>query len=143
MRKIGNKGITIVEVVIAMTIISIISSVAVTIAISSIKSSNKNTLVFNASNTTADIISIYRKSDSKEKFKSLLENTYSVTFDNSDDDTNNTHLSFEYENINYEISWEIDSFDSKITIKASRINNGNKIYETSYSKKGEYYGETQ
>lgn len=142
MKKLSNRGITIVEVVISMAIISIISSVAVTIAISSIKTSNKNTIEFNASNVSADIISLYRASDTKDTFKGLLSKTYFIEFQEDNSSTEEVkELSFAFENIKYEITW--DDFDKKIMIKASRANNGKKIYETSYSKGGEYYENKQ
>ncbi len=135
MRKLGNKGITIVEVVIAMTIISIISSVAVAISMSSIKSSNKNTLEFNAMNVSADIISIYRKSEDENDFYSLLKTVYSISDESSTSKT--SPLEFTYENIKYKITWE--DFTKKISIEALRTSNDKKIYSTVYNKIGDYY----
>lgn len=136
MRKLGNKGITIVEVVIAMTIISIISSVAVAISMSSIKSSNKNTLEFNAMNVSADIISIYRKSEKIENFYTLLNNVYEFSEDSSNENITSP-LEFTYENIKYQITW--DDFEKSISINALRTSNDKKIYSTEYKKIGDYY----
>lgn len=75
-KKLGNKGVTIVEMIVALVLFFIISTVSLSITISSINSSNKESFEFLAINKTTDLLQIYKTSTSVADYKANIRSIY-------------------------------------------------------------------
>lgn len=135
MKRLGNKGITIVEVIVALSILGIIMMAAITLSGNAVIVSNTTVMKFKAFNLMADYVEVFQESESEEEFITLVNNTYSPEI-NKLEDANNTY------NIIYnDILCNVDIEDNTIFIKSYNANKTDKLlYEYSYSKA---YIETQ
>lgn len=80
-----RKGVTLVELIVALSIITIITVASITMMHSSIKIEARAASIIEANKTVESIIEIYRFSDTEEQFKELCE-----LFDESFDSSNET-----------------------------------------------------
>ena len=76
-KRLGNKGITIVEVIVALSILGIIMMAAITLSGNAVIVSNTTVVKFKAFNLMADYVEVFQESESEEEFITLVNNTYS------------------------------------------------------------------
>lgn len=127
--KLGNKGVTIVEAVVAMTLIVIITYVATQISVSALATSNNAEIEFKAVNTTSDLITLYRTTNNKEEFIETIEAYLEVDCVES----NNYDFTFESDRLVYEIQY-YDNY--MLSVKVNKLNKDQKVYEYKYLKRG-------
>ncbi len=99
MKLLGRKGITLVETIIAMTLLVIITSSALTISLSSTKITSNSYLRFNAVNMTNDIIEIFQDSEDEQEFIDFINLIYNVDIKRNI----NGSIYFTYENVLYNV----------------------------------------
>ena len=128
-KRLGNKGITIVEVIVALSILGIIMMAAITLSGNAVIVSNTTVMKFKAFNLMADYVEVFQESESEEEFIALVNKTYSPEI-NELEDANNTY------NIIYNgILCNVDIEGNTIFIKSYNANKTDKLlYEYSYSK---------
>ena len=122
--KLGNKGVTIVEAVVAMTLIVIITYVATQISISALATSNNAEIEFKAVNTTSDLVTLYRTTNNKEEFIETIEAYLEVDCVES----NNYDFTFESDRLVYEITY----YSFLLQINVHKTNKTDSIYKYSY-----------
>lgn len=122
--KLGNKGVTIVEAVVAMTLIVIITYVATQISVSALATSNNAEIEFKAVNTTSDLVTLYRTTNNKEEFIEAIEAYLEVDCDES----NNYDFTFESDKLVYEITY----YSFLLQINVHKTNKTDSIYKYSY-----------
>lgn len=127
--KLGNKGVTIVEAVVAMTLIVIITYVATQISVSALATSNNAEIEFKAVNTTSDLVTLYRTTNNKEEFIETIEAYLEVDCVES----NNYDFTFESDRLVYEIQY-YDNY--MLSVKVNKLNKDQKVYEYKYLKRG-------
>lgn len=97
MRMKNKKGVSLVEVVVAMAVIVIVSVTALSVALSTTRLTDKAALRFRAVNQIEDIVTLAENAENKDAFLAMLEkyfdgstltkageNTISVDFDIKD-----------------------------------------------------------
>lgn len=122
--KLGNKGVTIVEAVVAMTLIVIITYVATQISVSALATSNNAEIEFKAVNTTSDLVTLYRTTNNKEEFIETIEAYLEVDCVES----NNYDFTFESDRLVYEITY----YSFLLQINVHKTNKTDSIYKYSY-----------
>lgn len=126
-KKLGNKGITIVEVVISMALLIVLVLVTLSLATSATSTTNTAILTFRASNQAIDFIEIFQESDDEEEFKNLIERVYGVEYNIE----NNNSISV----IKNGVKSNILIIDNAIIINSySESNPDNHLYEYTYWK---------
>ena len=131
-KRLGNKGITIVEVIVALSILGIIMMAAITLSGNAVIVSNTTVVKFKAFNQIADYVEVFQESKDEAQFLSLVRNIYNPEIRELEDE-NNT-----YEIIYNNVLCNVDIDGNLISIKAYNSNNTDKLlYEYSYSKYSE------
>ena len=124
----SRKGFSLMEVVVAMVIIALVSTVVMTL-INSSDTIERNTMgVLNATNITENIIECFRYADNKEELDALLDEfvdyEFSLTAENYD--------RYVIVKDNYRIIFVINHVAHELEIDT--IVNGEEIYSCIYTK---------
>ncbi len=124
-----RKGFSIVEVIIALAIITLVSAVVVSLVMSSNHIENNSMSVMTATNVTENVIECFRFAESKEEFDSLLEKLdveyeYNLNSDNLD--------RYVIKDSNYKVIFVINYVADEIEINT--IVDGEEIYNCIYTR---------
>lgn len=124
-----RKGISLVEVIIALVIIALVSISVVTIIMASNTVENKTLSVMHATNTTENVIECFRYAENKEEFEPLLEKLdvdyeYSLNSENLD--------RYVIKKNDYKIIFVVNYVADEIEINT--IVDGEEIYNCLYTK---------
>lgn len=120
---LNNKGVTIVEVVIAMSLVVVITSIAMTLSISSMTVSLNAQREFESANKCADFIEIFQESSNQSEYFALLESIYGITYTKDVNEAINFTLN--------DIDYNIQIFWNKHIIITSSCND-TKLYSMEY-----------
>lgn len=96
---LNNRGITIVEVVIAMTLVIIITSISMTISVSSMKLAINSERKFIATNRCSDFIEVFQEETDRKDFIKFLKKNYDCALEYKANGT----ISFIDDNVEYNI----------------------------------------
>ena len=135
-KKLGNKGVTIVEMIVALVLFFIISTVSLSITISSINSSNKESFEFLAINKTTDLLQIYKTSTSIGDYIANIKSIYGVdSVDDKVDKIESTY--FGDKNPNFyvlinNVRFFVTIENKKATIESIVVDHEKIIYTNSY-----------
>ena len=128
-KKLNNKGVTIVEIVVAMVLFVILSSISFTVSLSSLTNTNKANLTFSAVNKVSDVIAIYKVSSNNDNFFENLKSCFGIDqmqlLDNKTSFTTN------------ELRLDIAIIDNEITVTAFQLDETNldkSLYSNSYKR---------
>lgn len=126
--KNSRKGFSLMEVVVAMVIIALVSSVVMTLIMSS-DTIERNTMgVLNATNVTENVIECFRYADNKEELDALLDEFADYEFGLTADNNNRYVINKD----NYRVIFVIDYVAQELEIDT--IVNGEEIYSCIYTK---------
>ena len=132
MRKNLKKGVTLLETVIAIALLAIISVVAVSVSVSSIKSEEKNIQAMEISFIAENAIECFRFADNNTDFINALRKTtdenHPFTPDKEGDENK-----YYYQKSAYKVVIVADYGTNTIQITAED-KNGNEIYSLSYKR---------
>lgn len=124
--KLGKKGITIVEVIIAMALLIIVSTVTLTIAIQSTNTSSNVVLRFKAVNYTKDIIEVFQDVDNNNEFLDILnEELWFIT------DSQSENI---FELANDSLIYNVTINNNTIHVLVTNKNKTHDYYEQTYRK---------
>lgn len=126
MKLLGRKGVTLVETIIAMTLLVIITSISLQLSLSSVTITSNSKYRFYAVNMTNDIIEIFQESKDDAQFHNILKDLYNVDFEREP----NGAISFEYDAVTYNIL----SAGNIVLIDCYLESSDKKLYEYSYVK---------
>lgn len=126
MKLLGRKGITLVETIIAMTLLVILTAISLELSLSSTIITSNSKYRFIAVNMTNDLIEIFQEADDNDHFQELVRTIYNVEFDREP----NGAISFEYDNVTYHIL----NAGNIILIDCYDSDRDHKYYEYSYLK---------
>lgn len=134
-----RKGITIMEMVIALTVIAIISGAALSIILSSIKVESRSAQIVEVTNLVESSIECFQYSENEEEYLKLLQilnkDFAEVIQENGDNETENEEKIIVYELIDEIKIIQIKYYEgNKIEIDA--FLDGELIYENVEYKKG-------
>ncbi len=128
-KKLNNKGVTIVEIVVAMVLFVILSSISFTVSLSSLTNTNKANLTFSAVNKVSDVIAIYKVSSNDDNFCENLKSCFGLNemqiVDNKTSFTIN------------ELRLDIAILGNEITVTAFQVDETNldkSLYSNSYKR---------
>lgn len=124
----SRKGFSIMEVVVALVVITLVSGVVATLIASSDTIERNTMSVLNATNVTENIIDCYRFADSKEEFEPLLQKL-GIKYEHSLNEEKDQYLIIKD---NYRITVEIDFVAHRLEIDT--IVDGDEIYSYIYTK---------
>lgn len=124
-----RKGFSIVEVIIALVIITLVSTVVVSLVMSSNHIERNSMSVMNATNVTENVIECFRFVESKEEFDALLEKLdveyeYNLNSDNLD--------RYVIKDSNYKVIFVVNYVADEIEINT--IVDGEEIYNCIYTR---------
>lgn len=124
-----RKGFSIMEVVVALVVITLVSGVVMTLITSSDTIERNTMSVLNATNLTENIIDCFRFADSKEEFEPLIEK-FDVDYEHS----LNIYEQDQYLIVkdNYRITFVIDYVAHELEINT--VVDGEEIYSCIYTK---------
>lgn len=117
-----KKGVSLVEVVVAMAIIVIISVSALSVALSTSRITDKASLRFQAVNQIEDIVTLAEAAESKADFvEKLKKYSNSVSGESGDQ---NTDVSIAFDRKDYNITVEISESEGSVKITAASSSAG-------------------
>ena len=92
-----KRGVSMAEMIIAMTIITLVTAAAMTIMISSLRTTNRDFSEANAQHFAANVVACYTASTDVEDFRSKMESIGGyVSADHSGEDTSLYYLNGDY-----------------------------------------------
>lgn len=124
--KLGKKGITIVEVIIAMALLIIVSTVTLTIAIQSTNTSSNVVLRFKAVNYTKDIIEVFQDVDNNNEFLDILNEELGFITDSQSENI--------FELANDSLIYNVTINNNTIHVLVTNKNKTHDYYEQTYRK---------
>ena len=132
MRKNLKKGVTLLETVIAIALLAIISVVAVSVSVSSIKSEEKNIQAMEISFIAENAIECFRFADNNDKFIEVLNKTTDSEHPFTEDEIEGKKC-YIYKKSAYKVVIVADYGTNTIQITA-KDKNGNEIYSLKYKR---------
>ena len=128
-KKLNNKGVTIVEIVVAMVLFVILSSISFTVSLSSLTNTNKANLTFSAVNKVSDVIAIYKVSNNNDNFCENLKSCFDL--DEMQIVDNKTSFTIN------ELRLDVTIIENEITVTAFQVDETNldkSLYSNSYKR---------
>ena len=126
----SRKGVTILEMIIALTVITIISGIALSMAMTAVEVENKSQAGIEMTSRIESIVECFQFSDTQEMFEELIKKLEKSedAFEAGTSDNDNISKVLVLDKGNYKIAIKIYNDFKKIEINANLKGDDNKTY---------------